>query len=128
MMFFEILGLTKFVEFLEKVILYFQNIFISMLIFIFACYLTDFSQKVFIGYLEKAQITFSKVFGKGTSFLIWLLASLAILYQLKIVPELILVAFLGVVLVVALVLGISFGFAGKEIASRFLKEFEEKLK
>jgi len=125
---FEILGVVKFADFLEKVLVYFQNIFISIFIFVFASYLVDFSQKVFIGYLEKEKITFSRIFGKGTTLAIWTLATLAILYQLKIVPELILVVFAGVVLVVALVIGISFGLAGKEIAEKFLKEIEEKLK
>jgi len=128
MLSFEILGLTKFADFLEKVLFYFQNIFISILIFVLASYLIDFSQKIFVGYLEKEKIAFSRVFGKGTSLSIWILTTLAILYQLKIVPELILVIFIGVVAIIALVVGISFGLAGKEIASRFLKEFEEKLK
>jgi len=128
MLSFEILELSRFAEFLEKVVFYFQNIFISILIFIFASYLVDFSQKVFIGYLEKEKMAFSKAFGKGTSLAIWTLATLAILYQLKIIPELILVIFIGVVAIIALVIGISFGLAGKEVAAKFLKEFEDKLK
>ena len=128
MLSFEIMGLTRFSDFLEKVVLYFQNIFISILIFIFSSYLVDFSQKVFIGYLEKEKMAFSRVFGKGTSLAIWILAGLAILYQLKIVPELILVIFIGAVALIVLVIGISFGLAGKEIAAKFLKEIEEKLK
>jgi hypothetical protein len=128
MLSFEILGLSKFADFLEKVVLYFQNIFISILIFILAAYLIDFSQKVFIGFLEKEKITYTRVFGKGFSLSIWLLATLAILYQLKIVPELILSVFLGVVVTISLVVGISFGLAGKELAAKFLKEIEEKLK
>jgi hypothetical protein len=128
MLSFEILGLSRFADFLEKVVLYFQNIFISILIFVLAAYLIDFSQKVFIGFLEKEKITYTRVFGKGFSLSIWLLATLAILYQLKIVPELILSVFLGVVITISLVVGISFGLAGKELAAKFLKEIEEKLK
>jgi hypothetical protein len=128
MLSFEILGLSRFADFLEKVVLYFQNIFISILIFVLAAYLIDFSQKVFVGFLEKEKITYTRVFGKGFSLSIWLLATLAILYQLKIVPELILSVFLGVVITISLVVGISFGLAGKELAAKFLKEIEEKLK
>jgi hypothetical protein len=128
MLSFEILGLSRFADFLEEVVLYFQNIFISILIFVLAAYLIDFSQKVFVGFLEKEKITYTRVFGKGFSLSIWLLATLAILYQLKIVPELILSVFLGVVITISLVVGISFGLAGKELAAKFLKEIEEKLK
>jgi hypothetical protein len=128
MLSFEVLGLSKFADFLEKVVLYFQNIFISILIFVLAAYLIDFSQKVFIGFLEKEKITYTRVFGKGFSLSVWLLAILAIFYQLKIVPELILSVFLGVVVTISLIVGISFGLAGKELAAKFLKEIEEKLK
>jgi len=128
MLSFEILGLSKFADFLEKIILYFQNIFISILIFILSSYLIDFSQKVFIGSLEKEKITYSRIFGKGFSLSIWVLTALAILYQLKIVPDLILTIFIGAIITIALVIGISFGLAGKEVAAKFLKEIEEKLK
>jgi len=128
MLSFEILGLSRFSDFLEKVVLYFQNIFISILIFILASYLIDFSQKVFIGSLEKEKITYSGIFGKGFSLSIWVLTALAILYQLKIVPDLILTIFIGAIITIALVIGISFGLAGKEVAEKFLKEIEEKLK
>jgi hypothetical protein len=128
MLSFEILGLSKFADFLEKVILYFQNIFISILIFVLSSYLIDFSQKVFIGSLEKEKITYSRIFGKGFSLSIWVLTALAILYQLKIVPDLILTIFIGAIVTIALVIGISFGLAGKEVAAKFLKEIEEKLK
>jgi len=128
MLSFEILGLTKFADFLEKVLFYFQNIFISILIFVLASYLIDFSQKVFLASFEKEKITYSRIFGKGFSLSIWTLTALAILYQLKIAPELILATFLGVILTIALVVGISFGLAGKEFAEKFLKEIEEKLK
>jgi hypothetical protein len=128
MLSFEILGLSKFADFLEKVILYFQNIFISILIFVLSSYLIDFSQKVFIGSLEKEKITYSRIFGRGFSLSIWVLTALAILYQLKIIPDLILTIFIGAIITIALVIGISFGLAGKEVAAKFLKEIEEKLK
>jgi hypothetical protein len=128
MLSFEILGLSRFADFLEKIVLYFQNIFISILIFILASYLIDFSQKVFIGSLEKEKITYSRIFGKGFSSLIWVLTTLAILYQLRIVPDLILAIFVGAIITIALVIGISFGLAGKEVVAKFLKEIEEKLK
>ncbi|PJA82437.1 MAG: hypothetical protein CO146_03170, partial [Candidatus Nealsonbacteria bacterium CG_4_9_14_3_um_filter_37_29] len=49
----EILGLTQFSQFLEKVIGYFPNIFISCLIFFVAAFLADFSQRIMVGTLEK---------------------------------------------------------------------------
>lgn len=125
---FEILGFKQFSQFLKEIVDYSPNVFISILFFIIAVFLVDFSQKVFIGSLEKEKITFSRFFGKWTSLSLWVLIILAILYQLKIVPELILILFVGVISALVLILGISFGLGGKELAQKILKELEEKLK
>jgi len=124
----EILGLTQFSQFLERVIVYFPNIFISALIFIVAVFLVDFSQKIVIGSLEKEKITYSRFLGRGLSFSIWILAILAILYQLKIASTLILIIFMGVMATIVLILGISFGLGGKDLAAKILKELEERFR
>lgn len=124
----EILKLEKFSQFLGKVIDYFPNIFVSVLIFIVFSFIIDLVQKTFIVTLEKGKIVYSKFFGKGTSFFLWALALLAILYQLKIVPHLILILFFGLVFALSLAIGISFGLGGKEFAQKFLRDLEEKLK
>lgn len=125
---FDIWRLEKVGSFLEAILKYYPNIFIAILIFLIAVYLLDFSKKIFVGTLEKEKISFSPLVGRGLSLLVWLLAIFAILYQLKIVPELILALFVGVVVIFSLALGISFGLAGKDFALKFLKEIEEKLK
>lgn len=124
----EILGLVQFSQFLERVIRYFPNIFISCFIFLVAVFLVDFSQKIVVGTLEKEKITYSRFIGKWLSWIIWTLAILAILYQLRIVPTLILTVFVGIVAIFVLILGISFGLAGKDLAAKILKELEEKFK
>ena len=124
----EILGLVQFSQFLGSIINYFPNIFISIFIFIFAVYLVDFSQKIFFASLEKEKITYSRFLGKSLGWTIWILAALAILYQLKIVPTLILTVFVGVVVIIVLIVGISFGLGGKKMAAKILKELEEKFK
>lgn len=124
----DVLGFEKFSQFLSQVVNYFPNIFISILIFIIFSFLIDASQKTFIATLEKGKITYSKFIGKGTTLSLWVLAIFAILYQLKIIPELILILFMGVVAVLVLGIGISLGLGGKDLAQKFLREFEEKLK
>ena len=125
---FEILGLTQFSQFLEKVIAYFPNIFIAALIFLVAVFLADFSQKIVIGTLEKEKITYSRFLGRAVRWAIWLFAILAILYQLQITPSLILVIIIGMVATISIALGIAFGLGGKDLAARILKELEEKFK
>ena len=124
----EILGLHQLSQFLERIISYFPNIFISALIFLVALFLTDFSQKIVIGTLEEEKITYSRLLGRIIRWAIWLFAILAILYQLQITPSLILTVFIGMVMTVSLAVGIAFGLGGKELAAKILKELEEKFK
>ncbi|MCD6402356.1 hypothetical protein J7L36_00675 [bacterium] len=124
----EIIGLPQFSEIIAQILGFFPNIFIAALIFIVAVFLADFSQKIMIAVLEKEKITYSRLFGKVLSWVIWILAILAILYQLKIAPTLILTIFVGVVALIVLTLGIAFGLGGKEIAAKILKELSEKLR
>lgn len=124
----EILGMVQFSQFLEKVITYFLNIFIAIIIFIITVFLADFSQKIVIGSLKKEKITYSRVLGKSIAWTVWILAVLAILYQLKIVPTLILSLFIGVIALVVITVGIAFGLGGKDLAARILKELEDKIR
>jgi len=124
----EILGLTQFSQFLEKVIGYYPNIFIATLIFVVAVFLADFSQKIVVGTLEKEKITYSRFLGRAIRWAIWLFAILAILYQLQITPSLILAILIGMVATISIALGIAFGLGGKDLAAKILKELEEKFK
>jgi len=124
----EIVGLPQFSQFLAEVIGYFPNIFIAALIFILTVFLADFSQKIMVASLEKEKITYSRLLGKVIRWIIWSLAALAILYQLRIAPVLILTIFIGLVFLIVLAVGIAFGLGGKEIAAKILKELEEKLR
>ena len=118
----------SFSQFLWKVIDYYPNIFISILIFLVAVFLADFSQKIVVGTLDKEKITYSRFSGKIIRWVIWLFAILAILYQLRITPSLILVIFIGVVITISIALGLAFGLGGKSLAAKILKELEEKFK
>jgi hypothetical protein len=124
----EIMGLTQFSRFLEKVIEYFPNIFIAVLMFVVAAFIADFSKKIVVGTLEKEKIVYSKFLGRLIHWGIWFFALLAILYQLQITPSLILVIFIGMVAAISIAIGIAFGLGGKELAAKILKELEEKFK
>ena len=125
---FEVLGLPQFSQFLEKVISYFPNIFVAGIIFMVAVFLADFSQKIVVGTLEKEKITYSVLLGRAIRWTIWLFAILAILYQLKITPPLILAIFVGIVATISLAVGIALGLGGKDLAAKAVKELEEKFK
>jgi small-conductance mechanosensitive channel len=124
----EFLGLSQFSQFLAKIVDYFPNILIASLIFLATVYLVDFTYRVFFGVVkEKAEVSYSKFLSVLVRRAIWVLATLAILYQLKIVPHLILSLFIAILALIVLAVGISFGLGGKEIAKKILDEWKEKL-
>jgi hypothetical protein len=125
---FEILNWTYLSNLLIKVLGYVPNIFVASVIFVFSAFIIDLSSKVIIGSIKDKEVVYSPLLGKTFSLVIWSLAFLGILYQLKIVPELVLIIFAGLVGVVVLVFGISFGLAGKDLAQKILKELEKKIK
>jgi small-conductance mechanosensitive channel len=127
----EFLGLSQFSQFLAKIVDYFPNILIASLIFLATVYLVDFTYRIFFGVVkeekEKTEVSYSKFLGVVVRRSIWVLASLAILYQLQIVPHLILSLFIAILALIVLAIGISFGLGGKEIAKKILDEWKEKL-
>jgi hypothetical protein len=125
---FEIFNLQKVSEFFEFLVKYYLNVFLALLIFLAALYFFAFSKKIVLISLEKEKISVSPILGKGITFFIWVLALLAILYQLNILKELILILFAGLVGLGVLIIGIAFGLGGKELAQKFLQEIQEKFK
>jgi hypothetical protein len=125
---FEILNFPLIANYLGKIVSYYPNIFVACLLFLIALFLSNFSRKIVVGTFEKERITYSGFLGRWLSFAIWTITILAIFYQLKIVPEIILTVLIGFVIAFALTLGLSFGLGGKDLVSKFLKEFEEKFK
>lgn len=126
--FFDIIGLNQFNSVLMSIISYFPNILIAMVIFIFALFVASFSKKIVLVSLEKEKITYSGILGNIISSASWILAVLAILYQLNIVPTLILSIFIGFVALIVITFGLAFGLGGKDLAKKLLEGWEEKIK
>jgi hypothetical protein len=124
----DILRLPEAGKIVGNIITYYPNIFVSMLIFIFAVFIADFSSKIIVGKMEQEKITYSNFLGNTISIGVWILAVLAILYQLQIVQTLILAIFIGVISIIVLTLGISFGLGGKDMAAKLLEDIEKKVK
>jgi hypothetical protein len=123
----EIVNLHTLSNLLTKIILYYPNIFISILIFIISIYTIDYTQKIVVGTKTSKDITYSRFLGKIIDWSIRTLTFLAILFQLQIVPQLIMVIFTSVALAISLALGISVGLAGKDPMSRLLKEIRQSI-
>ncbi len=127
----EIVGLSQFSQLLGRIVDYFPNILVASLIFIVTVFLVDFTYRIFLATTKKTdkrtELTYSRFLGVGARRAIWVLATLAILYQLQIVPDLILSLFIAILGLLVLACGIAFGLGGKEIAKKILEEWKEKL-
>jgi len=76
--------------------------------------------------LEKEKIVYSSVLSNIISSAAWILATLAILYQLKIVPDLVLTIFIGFVAFIVLAFGLAFGLGGRDFAKKILDDLEKR--
>jgi len=124
----DVLSLKTMSGLVGGVIEYYPNIFISIIIFIFTVFIADFSKKIIVGSLDKEKMVYSNFLGDIISSGAWILATLAILYQLQIVQTLVLAIFIGVVALIVITLGISFGLGGKDLAKKILEDIEKKVK
>jgi len=124
----DVLNLKTISGLVGDIIGYYPNIFISIVIFIFTVFIADFSKKIIVGSLDKEKMVYSNFLGDIISSGAWILAILAILYQLQIVQTLILTIFIGFVAIIVITLGISFGLGGKDLAKKILEDVERRVK
>jgi predicted secreted protein len=124
----DVLSLNVAGKIVSGVVEYYPNIFIAMIIFIATVFIADFSKKIVVGNLEKEKITYSNFLGDIISSGAWILAILAILYQLQIVQTLVLAIFIGVIALIVVSLGLAFGIGGKDMAKKLLEDMEKRVK
>jgi len=124
----DILSLSIVGDIISNIINYYPNIFISIVIFIVAVFIADFSKKIIVSDFREEKLTYSNFLGNIIASSVWVIAILAILYQLQIAQTLILIAFIGFITLIVLTVGIAFGLGGKEIAKKTLEDIEKKIK
>lgn len=121
----EILDLKGLSDFILTIVAYYPNIFISSAIFILAVFIAEFSKKIVF---PREDFKYVNNLSDILSLVIWILATLAILYQLQIVPNLIMTLFIGVVAAFALSFGIAVGLGGQDFIKSHLKKVGKKRK
>lgn len=125
MLAFDIAGVNYVANLLGKVVNYLPNIIIASLIFIAAIFISDFSYRIVVA-STGGKVSHSKLIGVILRTVIWIFAILAILLQLGIAPDIIRAIAYGLIGMVALAGGLSFGLGGKDIATDILKEIRNK--
>ena len=128
---FDVLGLSQVNVFLQQVVLsYLPQVIVAALVLVVAGVLGDITKRVVTGSVKAAGFGHSNAAGSISKWSIWIFGLLVALSQLGIGAAFIQTLFTGVIIALALALGLSFGLGGQEAASRFIektrKEIENK--
>jgi len=124
----EILGLNEFAGFLKGVISYLPNVIVAVLIFVVTVIVVDIVEKLVRAGVEGIKVGYGQMVSVVVKWSIWSFAILAILYQLGIARPFMETLFTGLVAMLVISLGISFGLGGKDLAAEILQDLKKKIK
>ncbi len=125
----DVLGLTVVTAFLSTVVLgYLPQVIAAVLILLVAAVIAQAAERVVAGSARAANLTSANLLGSVARWAIWLFAILAALDQLAVAPGFVQTLFTGIVVAVALAIGLSFGLGGQAAASRYIEKVREEVK
>lgn len=124
----QILGFLQFAVFLTKILGFLPNVIVAALIFVVATILADILQKITAASMNRADVGYAKFAGLMVRWAILGFAISAILVQLGIAKQLILILFQGIIAFIVIAFGLAFGLGGKDVAAEILRELKEKLR
>jgi hypothetical protein len=120
-----LLNLDQVTIFLQQIWGYIPNVIIAVLILVAGTVLADFVRRLVAGSAALANVRSSRMIGTVAYYAIWILAIVTALDKLGIFGYFGQILFTGIVLMVALALGLSFGLGGKDAAARWINKFSE---
>ncbi len=120
---FDVLGLAEVNMFLRDVVLsYLPQVIVAALVLVVAGVLGDIVKRVVTGSVKAAGFGHANAGGSIAKWAIWIFGFLVALSQLGIGAVFLQTLFTGVVVALALALGLSFGLGGQEAAARFIEK------
>ena len=120
---FNVLGLQQVNTFLQQVVLaYLPHVIVAVLVLLVAGVVGDAVQKIVAVSARAANIHSAHALGTLSRWSIWIFALLVALSQLGIGANIVNTLFMGVVVALALAIGLSFGLGGQEAAGRYIEK------
>jgi len=123
----EILGFVEFASFLKSILAYLPNVVVAVLILVVTVILVDIVEKIVRTAVEGIKVGYGHLASAIIKWSIWIFAILAILHQLGVARPFMETLFTGIVAMLVLAIGISFGLGGKEVAADILQNLRKKL-
>ena len=124
----DILGLTVVSQVLARVLGYIPNVLAAALIFAAGYIVAGVADGVVRGALASVDHEAAKPLGKLARFVILIVAVFAAIDQLQIAKALIATFFQGLTYTIVLVVGLSLGLGGKDLVSRILNDWYDKIR
>ncbi len=124
------LGLQRVNEFLlEDLLLYIPQVIVAVLVIFLAALVGNVLQKIVVASSKAASIASAELLGGIVKWSIWVFAIFVALDHLRIVPEAFIHTLLqGVIIALALGLGLSFGLGGQKAAEEYIDKFREGMR
>jgi len=120
---FDVLGLTQITTFLGTVVLgYLPNVIVAAVIILIAAIVAETAQKIVVGSAKAAGVKSVNLAGTIAKWAIWIFAILVAITQLGIAVSFIQTLYTGVIIALALALGLSFGLGGQDAAARYIEK------
>jgi hypothetical protein len=124
----QIVGLTQVNDFLRDIVMSFvPQVLIAALVLILGSVLAEAARKLLAGSAKAANVQSANMIGTVAFYAIWVFTLIIALSQLGIAPAFMQILFTGIVFMLALAGGLSFGLGGKENAARALDRVSSKM-
>lgn len=125
---FDVLGLSQVNLFLREVVIaYLPRVLVAALVLLVAGVIGDITERVVVTAAKTAEVRSAHFAGAIAKWSIWIFALLVALSQLGIAAAFSQTLFTGVVIALALALGLSFGLGGQEAAGRFIERLRSDM-
>lgn len=123
----DVMGWTQITEFLNRVVLYIPNAFIAAVILLVGVVLGSFVYDIVMTAVKAAKMGSAQMLAAISKWAIFIFAFIAAMEQLGIAPTLLQTLTTGLIGMLALAGGLSFGLGGQEHAKKFLKKLGDDM-
>jgi small-conductance mechanosensitive channel len=103
------------------------NVIVAVAIFVVAIVVADVLEKLIKASVKKMEVGYAGFFGALVKGAVYTFATLAILLQLGVTPQIVNALIFGLIGTISLALGLAFGLGGKDAAAEFIEEIRKKI-